>query len=1463
MENSKLPFSIADHITKAYIDEYTNANNPFRLESDYREDEQRKTDYHGRELLELLQNVDDAATASGIKNAEVFIEFSDNVFTISNSGTEFTEETIRRLCHGSASNKNDDYIGNKGTGFRSLLNWGEEIEIHSGLFHVGFSKKHAEDEFIKIKEEAIVQGQLKNSPDLCVPTLHCPYTAEDLKTNKTVIKIITTTELQSDNQSILKQINEFDYFSLLFLPSITKIQIKGDGGEKTISKEMINDRIAKLSIDDREEKFLLFHNDDEPTILVEANKTRKIKTSVAVPLDRNFDFSKIPLYCFFPVRIFLTPLNCLLHGSFLLNASRDDVPNNDINRQVFMHLMKFLADVSESDDVKKSDIQLPINMLSINNKNSKLFISTSFDLFDTYFEFLLGKRILPTVNDEFVSIEDNPKFFTKEFPESLTGKNFQNLLKLLDTTEKDDLVKILAERAEVDLEYSAEDLCNAINSSSENWSVRERVEVFIWWSHNYPKSNILPHLLLDNSSQNKPIVVNDDIYFIRGQKLNIPTWTKIKQLNPDYEKELLNQLKDIDDFSKDHEEEKIFERVVARKSGTNQYLPLVKFHDADISTILSPINSSVDSYNKAIEFIEWLFDNKRSVPEELYVKLPTSDNNFSSANNLFISNELSDKLFLNSESKKLIEFDKLNISNDELEEFIEYVKELGVRVFPPIKKSDVNDSAYWKSIGNPGRQPKKSSIDDIDGLSNILQSNTETDIIRWLTGDPDLKNQFDKLGSFGTISWFYRTSKRENITDSYIKFIFETTKWINIDDKKFAPMECVFDYRGLDISPVLPVITEKHVSDISEQAKITKKDVRELFLKAGVKQQITELQSDDFYNCLQKLPKKDQSGKISEKIYREIAELDECIFRQPPDDLDVWTFNHDGKSYHEAKSSYFSNSVQINIGNYHLLKTPPRNGKFDTFAQVFGVNKFEEKYEVVQSSLKFHSQNDNFKENFSDFLKYAIAWGEKHTRLADRLRDLKIDIVSHCQLSENDFERNLERDYSLIKDKKNWLIFAKSDTLDDFEISKCIEEMVSQIANSESDELAKSLGELFRDRNNRQKLVEKEFGTIDVINQVSKNAILQNFAETLGLEYDSQELNDIDFLLFDSTDNGEAIVRLLKSHNFDINSFKETGFEYPINLIPYWETKIREFIKNDTTYKTKLYNYLIDKTDKQPSFLEEYDKYLYWKIPEDQIENSVSFIISSFISCQFPIINLEVTEVNIDDLYNKNFSEFQNSSDEFVDFVNKNPKFRSMVYFLNDGYKDTILTAYNELSVSHKSASTADSQPTYVANLKKREIESVDTTQPAYTVHGTSKFKTQTDITNENVNKNNRGKNAEKIAYDTLLEKYSSLKWTSEKSLIPSDRNKSSVYDMEYIRDDKKVYVEIKASKGEFYMSASEFKFARENSASYELYFVDIENQIIDGPHSIEEFKLPGPTPTEYKFKYIVKVVDKEHDNDK
>ena len=196
------------------------------LTDKYNTDNARALGYHGRELFELIQNVTES------KNVEAFIEYTGDKLFISNKGTVFDDDSILRLCQGGVSNKQkENYIGNKGIGFRSVLNWSSDIRIYSDKYSVRFSKEFA-DEQMKILHErdinGIVKEQLDENPNITFPLFYAPEPIAPINLNgfDTVIELIISPETQNDEWNIENQIKSFKEEILLFLPNIKKITFK-------------------------------------------------------------------------------------------------------------------------------------------------------------------------------------------------------------------------------------------------------------------------------------------------------------------------------------------------------------------------------------------------------------------------------------------------------------------------------------------------------------------------------------------------------------------------------------------------------------------------------------------------------------------------------------------------------------------------------------------------------------------------------------------------------------------------------------------------------------------------------------------------------------------------------------------------------------------------------------------------------------------------------------------------------------------------------------------------------------------------------------------------------------------------------------------------------------------------------------------------------------------------------------
>ena len=127
MENKmqKLINETIENIISSYKKEHP------RIKAEYSRENELERSYKGREILELIQNAEDELTDELPK--EVYISFDGDILSIANYGEPFSEDGVISLMYSNNSNKKNrkkKVIGNKGTGFRSILGWADEIIIN-------------------------------------------------------------------------------------------------------------------------------------------------------------------------------------------------------------------------------------------------------------------------------------------------------------------------------------------------------------------------------------------------------------------------------------------------------------------------------------------------------------------------------------------------------------------------------------------------------------------------------------------------------------------------------------------------------------------------------------------------------------------------------------------------------------------------------------------------------------------------------------------------------------------------------------------------------------------------------------------------------------------------------------------------------------------------------------------------------------------------------------------------------------------------------------------------------------------------------------------------------------------------------------------------------------------------------------------------------------------------------------
>lgn len=1433
------------HVLKQYKD------HPDEITRDYVRENETKDDYEGREVLELIQNAVDEIEDGG----KIYIALENNILTVANTGACFDFLGVKSLMKSNLSKKreNKNTIGQKGLGFRSLLNWSNEISIFSGDLSIRFSEKfrseYFESENIKEKTAILVAPEIIENIDK--------------QGFDTIIKIKILNDIII--KEVKRQIEYIDKYTLLFLNKVNDLTVKIENQQTKFKRES-SENIVTISENDQEFIFETY------------SKKGRIKDKyyeIVIAYDETIIQKDNKLYSFFETSINF-PIKWKCHATFDLDANRYGIKKSYDNLELLSELAAFICE--KAVEVKNiHNLYEGFDSITKSGEFPATLAIKGIDFNDTYQHYYENSKVLPTFSTKKLSLIERP-FFYKETPFFFKNIADQNILIDSDNKVRNTIIEKYSRK------LNDEALAKVINDYSSQWNETQNIEVFLWWSREFSYSNILPNLI--KGYDGKFIKANSVVYFVRGRNLDIPSWSKIYQLDPKFEAELKTQLKTLDRFVNELENEPIIERVIARNSGRSKQsndlklMPHIVFRDADASTILAPINSSVeDDFNYAKLLVKWLWENYSDKeewipPNDVSFNFPSANKNVDKASNLYFDdkygNTLSSKLFKDGKKNPFISYKDIEIDETDVHKFQKFIKKFGVVEFPPLVKNNIYDSNFRKFFTEKyllsklpvyefdARETQLNTVifNEIVNLENILSSLNISEIFNWIKSDSELYDELD-LKHYGQISFNYRALVQAyrsklffDYSKSYIRHIFSNTKWLLINGEKYMPKQCVFAYPGLDISRVIPTITNKIIEEYSKILKISQKEVREFLTKLGVNNSLVGLDSEAFYGVLLTLPRLDESGQISEKIYREIIDMDGEIeinslnYHKFLKEGFVFTQNHDGKQYHLASDSYFSSSIQVNLANYHIIRTPLKSGSLTVFQRIFGVRKFEEKYNVETNSIVLHRKNAEFQEYFKDFIKYAKAWSERNDSIKKRIDNIQVQIVSQVLLVDNNERKSIINDYMLISNKSAWLIFvSENNNIDYKQASKCIEEVFSQVGNTTNSEIINQLGELFRSPHDREFLVEKYFGSINAINVSYQNQIRLNLADSLRIPYESAELDEIDFNNFESNENKNILIALLSRYNKDVKDLKNDGFEY-MSLIDFRLFNlqlIKDFIAREKiNYLNTLYTDFLDKTiAEKKSFFLKYQTFSNPNLSIDEVENSIFFNVDSKILELFPDFKVRNGDVNAGEIYDKNYVEVSRTFDvqSFDEFVHNNTEIKSLIFFLNE---DIHLLIKKEYLRTNKSESTEednqiDTKPDNTTLVKKTIIPIIgEHEQPqAITARGTSKG----SIDRQNKNKQKNGKKAEKKVRNKLILTIPTLRWTSENSDIPSEREGTSKYDMVYIKDGKERFIEVKAATDVFFMSIYEYKFARDNAENYELYLVDLDNDIIDGPHSLSEFE--------------------------
>lgn len=341
----------------------------------FNRDNALRDEYVGRELLEMLQNADDQHSSL----LEFSLDTHRHTLTIVNSGPKtipFNKRGFICLIRADTSGKKvlgNSAIGNKGRGFRSLLNWAENIEIQSNGVKCNFGVEERKKNWEIIKNnpkdkvafEPLLSNLLaevaKTNPGMEIPLsiLSVPtFDKADVPTGsleegyRTQIRVTYSSANEDVEKVMRSQLTSLTAEFLLFVRHLESVTINIDDQNRTIKRQE-EKRLEDFSaLGDYQFWSLMLNDGSGPVKWIKAiRKVRLDEKDNEIGVAWRADCEPLPkekrvAYTYFPTAFQLLTLPCLLHATFRLDSSRNGIDRAPENKALMYLCGQSLADIA-------------------------------------------------------------------------------------------------------------------------------------------------------------------------------------------------------------------------------------------------------------------------------------------------------------------------------------------------------------------------------------------------------------------------------------------------------------------------------------------------------------------------------------------------------------------------------------------------------------------------------------------------------------------------------------------------------------------------------------------------------------------------------------------------------------------------------------------------------------------------------------------------------------------------------------------------------------------------------------------------------------------------------------------------------------------------------------------------------------------------------------------------------------
>lgn len=890
---------------------------PSNLISNYRGELATSRDYEGREILELLQNAADQAKAENV-SGKVVIELTEVGLLIANNGKAFSVGGVKSLQNAHLSPKRlnqRQFIGCKGLGFRSILNWTRNPIILSGELAIYYSDEVSANKLQELMDESfeltdLVQRELGNNKnDIILPKLPFPGfpipTAMSGSVSQTTSFLFERCqywkslgystvigipfEKAESFSKAMQQIESLRPEMLLFVPYLDEVRFLLPENKLSVwSKEGDDD--ASLVMQDGEPIGIwqLFRTQGNVDKLYLEDSTAAVlyEIVIAVPeVKSRSELKPSPLFTYFPTEINL-PLPVVCHATFELDQSRNQISKLKSNEYVFTQLASFLAEVAERRAAKypvgaNAGFRVAMPLGEFPESLKKIGFPKLLN------EACKTRTIVPTISGCVSKVAD---VFSLKGANSdwLPISGFKNIV-----PNDDAELKWFRELGISELSHEA--LYEALDSLA-SIDLAQRVKLIIGLkklpvnSKNYPSSLLL-------SSDGERIHGTADVYISPkgGVPELLPGWTKLWFLDVEMQHVLMAALnvKDVRSF-----------RHELKQFGLQEYAFGSLIQDlrrqANDRKELEP-EQAAKTEQQLLDAIYRLYraegdeENKPAFPQKTSLKLPSQNGLLVDAEKLYmgegygLEGTIVQQLYAPSRDKFVANPEAFGIQHEKLAQWSRFLEWLGVAKWPREVNHTNADSRYLQFLAGKLTYPLKfddyiftskqelfsanlklSECVSIDGLENILVADKYEALLAWLSKDQRSSVWRNNKASNAILTCYrsgaHKIRQYGEALPSYIYWLIKNTNWvISTDNEGISPNQAILaDALSDSIFPRPEMPQDRAMAEFG----IDRSAVIGAWRNAGVITNVAELSLDGIYAKLLELPNFKQQLPAAKTLYR-------------------------------------------------------------------------------------------------------------------------------------------------------------------------------------------------------------------------------------------------------------------------------------------------------------------------------------------------------------------------------------------------------------------------------------------------------------------------------------------------------------------------------------------------------------------------------------------------------------------